>query len=124
MIRRPPRSTRTDTLFPYTSLFRSFTVDGRRYGMPDDDDLGDETLEDADEALLDSLLKPRTTTVGYVYDFGDNWELRLTLTNRRISAPNTAYPRYIGGERNAPPEDCGGVPGFHQLLDEIGRAHV
>src|SRR3546814_16716396 len=25
MIRRPPRSTRTDTLFPYTTLFRSFT---------------------------------------------------------------------------------------------------
>src|SRR3546814_3232532 len=31
MIRRPPRSTRTDTLFPYTTLFRSPTVlnDGR-----------------------------------------------------------------------------------------------
>src|SRR3546814_208879 len=33
MIRRPPRSTRTDTLFPYTTLFRSArvkvpTVDG------------------------------------------------------------------------------------------------
>src|SRR3546814_6537503 len=28
MIRRPPRSTRTDTLFPYTTLFRS----GRRRG--------------------------------------------------------------------------------------------
>src|SRR3546814_4610596 len=27
MIRRPPRSTRTDTLFPYTTLFRSFYVD-------------------------------------------------------------------------------------------------
>src|SRR3546814_14047283 len=26
MIRRPPRSTRTDTLFPYTTLFRSFEV--------------------------------------------------------------------------------------------------
>src|SRR3546814_12166477 len=26
MIRRPPRSTRTDTLFPYTTLFRSITV--------------------------------------------------------------------------------------------------
>src|SRR3546814_11477947 len=25
MIRRPPRSTRTDTLFPYTTLFRSFS---------------------------------------------------------------------------------------------------
>src|SRR3546814_14677218 len=34
MIRRPPRSTRTDTLFPYTTLFRSprpqRAVDGRR----------------------------------------------------------------------------------------------
>src|SRR3546814_15088757 len=27
MIRRPPRSTRTDTLFPYTTLFRSCRVD-------------------------------------------------------------------------------------------------
>src|SRR3546814_2262404 len=26
MIRRPPRSTRTDTLFPYTTLFRSLDV--------------------------------------------------------------------------------------------------
>src|SRR3546814_15104360 len=30
MIRRPPRSTRTDTLFPYTTLFRSiFELDAR-----------------------------------------------------------------------------------------------
>src|SRR3546814_13398375 len=28
MIRRPPRSTRTDTLFPYTTLFRSRDFDG------------------------------------------------------------------------------------------------
>src|SRR3546814_4296163 len=28
MIRRPPRSTRTDTLFPYTTLFRSGRADG------------------------------------------------------------------------------------------------
>src|SRR3546814_10596049 len=26
MIRRPPRSTRSDTLFPYTTLFRSFVI--------------------------------------------------------------------------------------------------
>src|SRR3546814_14095262 len=36
MIRRPPRSTRTDTLFPYTTLFRSISGDrhpiGRQYG--------------------------------------------------------------------------------------------
>src|SRR3546814_2407895 len=31
MSRRPPRSTRTDTLFPYTTLFRSFEIVGRPF---------------------------------------------------------------------------------------------
>src|SRR3546814_5249221 len=46
MIRRPPRSTRTDTLFPYTTLFRSIAVaclqiapfgrqPGRQHGVGD-----------------------------------------------------------------------------------------
>src|SRR3546814_10427786 len=34
MIRRPPRSTRTDTLFPYTTLFRSAIASAQR--KPDD----------------------------------------------------------------------------------------
>src|SRR3546814_7239308 len=33
MIRRPPRSTRTDTLFPYTTLFRSGGGDRRSRGV-------------------------------------------------------------------------------------------
>src|SRR3546814_5207919 len=42
MIRRPPRSTRTDTLFPYTTLFRSHLVEahaGRAGAQHADDDL-------------------------------------------------------------------------------------
>src|SRR3546814_10909197 len=41
MIRRPPRSTRTDTLFPYTTLFRSDrrAAGGRSRLHPDRDDL-------------------------------------------------------------------------------------
>src|SRR3546814_18808545 len=34
MIRRPPRSTRTDTLFPYTTLFRSLAHAARRREPP------------------------------------------------------------------------------------------
>src|SRR3546814_5497179 len=33
MIRRPPRSTRTDTLFPYTTLFRSLSAIDRLPGL-------------------------------------------------------------------------------------------
>src|SRR3546814_20108950 len=38
MIRRPPRSTRTDTLFPYTTLFRSLCRGESRRATADDDD--------------------------------------------------------------------------------------
>src|SRR3546814_18565756 len=34
MIRRPPRSTRTDTLFPYTTLFRSEALLSLQHGNP------------------------------------------------------------------------------------------
>src|SRR3546814_17875853 len=37
MRRRPPRSTRTDTLFPYTTLFRSELVEGVFLGITDGD---------------------------------------------------------------------------------------
>jgi hypothetical protein len=32
------------------------------------------------------------------------------------AAPTLTYPRYVAGERNGPPEDCGGIPGFHEML--------
>src|SRR3546814_20001399 len=35
MIRRPPRSTRTDTLFPYTTLFRSHDVLNNEHALED-----------------------------------------------------------------------------------------
>src|SRR3546814_6583441 len=34
MLRRPPRSTRTDTLFPYTTLFRSVLIISVRHNRP------------------------------------------------------------------------------------------
>src|SRR3546814_4925367 len=40
MIRRPPRSTRTDTLFPYTTLFRSVPlIHGKLLGLPRDSNI-------------------------------------------------------------------------------------
>src|SRR3546814_8620552 len=46
MIRRPPRSTRTDTLFPYTTLFRSLKLEDLRRTLVDAIDAGvaEETL--------------------------------------------------------------------------------
>src|SRR3546814_11030484 len=56
MIRRPPRSTRTDTLFPYTTLFRSADRDRRRHhlrprGRDRDRGTADRPLDPGDDLL-------------------------------------------------------------------------
>src|SRR3546814_5962028 len=47
MLRRPPRSTRTDTLFPYTTLFRSLGPGDGEEGV----DFGEDIGQPADLAL-------------------------------------------------------------------------
>jgi hypothetical protein len=93
-----------------------FTLDDRRYGLPSDEDWGTGPLYDATKVRLRDILKPRSTRIDYLYDFGDNWEHRLIITRVRQGDPGLGYPRYLGGERNAPPEDCGGIPGFYDML--------
>jgi hypothetical protein len=68
---------------------------------------------------LHDLLKPRKTKLSYTYDFGDCWEHELTFTRTRAADPAVSYPRYAAGEQPAPPEDCGGIPGFYAQLDVI-----
>src|SRR3546814_14508444 len=53
MLRRPPRSTRTDTLFPYTTLFRS--VLDRRAELPLAHFVHRRAIEDARAAAADDL---------------------------------------------------------------------
>lgn len=55
----------------------------------------------------------------YKYDFGDGWEHDIQLDNILPSQPNTRYPKCINGKRHWPPEDCGGVSGYEDLLQII-----
>jgi hypothetical protein len=96
-----------------------FTIDKRRYGPPMDKDWAAEPQIDAIKVRLRDVLKPRKTIIDYLYDFGDFWELRLTVTNVRQGEAAISYPRYIGGERNGPPENCGGIPGFYEVLKAL-----
>lgn len=93
-----------------------FTIDKRRYGLPMDEDWGTEPRLEAAKVRLRDVLQPRRTTIDYLYDFGDSWEHRLIITGIRQGAPDLSYPRYVAGEWNGPPEDCGGIPGFYDML--------
>src|SRR3546814_16215670 len=71
MIRRPPRSTRTDTLFPYTTLFRSHTTQHDRSNEKQEDGQPEEEHESITRrvpllCLLFCFQRPRAGFVGRV----------------------------------------------------------
>jgi hypothetical protein len=94
-----------------------FTVGGQQLGPPMDADWGMGPRREAAKVRLRDVLKSRKTVIDYTYDFGDSWEVRLTAGKIRQGDANQYYPRLVRGEWAAPPEDCGGIPGFYELLE-------
>jgi hypothetical protein len=58
----------------------------------------------------------------YEYDFGDSWEHEV-LVEKVVPAEKGRgrYPLVTAGKRASPPEDCGGIPGYYQLLEVLGN---
>src|SRR3546814_12737661 len=65
LLRRPPRSTRTDTLFPYTTLFRS-AIESIRSRAQELDELGDRLQ--AQQAQLEQLRKEQEQALSDLKD--------------------------------------------------------
>jgi hypothetical protein len=95
-----------------------FEADDKRYGVPDPT-WKDDRLIAAKNTKLKTLLDRGVRQFLYSYDMGDNWEHIITLEAVRHGEADTKYPRYVDGERRAPPEDCGGTPGFEAFLEAI-----
>lgn len=55
----------------------------------------------------------------YTYDFGDSWEHGIVLEKRLPVDPNMTYPVCTDGQLACPPEDCGGIPGFYDLVEAL-----
>jgi len=92
-------------------------IGGQTYGLPMDEDWGTTPRKVAERVRLRDVLSPGTTVIDYTYDFGDSWEHKLTVSDVRAGDPAIAYPRFVAGERDCPPEDCGGIPGFYEMLE-------
>jgi Plasmid pRiA4b ORF-3-like protein len=59
---------------------------------------------------------PRLKASIYEYDFGDDWQHTITLVDVLRRDFRLTYPRCVGGERACPPEDCGGVHAFAEIV--------
>jgi hypothetical protein len=100
-----------------------FRIGGLRYGDPEQ--IGEPEFEDEARAfdevavrLSDFRRAPGQSFV-YVYDFGDNWQHRVTFEDLVAIDPTPRTASCISGARARPPEDVGGTPGYSRFLEII-----
>ena len=71
-----------------------------------------------DECTVDELLTEKGKRVAFEYDFGDGWDHDVWLKGEREYAPDEAPSvTFVKGQGACPPEDCGGVWEYEELLE-------
>ena len=100
----------------YNCHLYEFSDGYENYSRPDDWDEPDAGEIDSTRVTLGDLNLSEGDKLTYLYDFGDGWE--HTVSVQKILAKDTSdrLPACIGGKRSAPPEDCGGVYGYYNVI--------
>jgi hypothetical protein len=102
------------------SHMHSFRIGQKSFRIPDPEDAlmglpgGDER-----KVRLFTVLGKVGSKAVYTYDFGDDWEHSISVEKVLQPEEGRTYPVCVAGKRRGPPEDCGGVPGFYNLLEAI-----
>ncbi|MBI3971441.1 MAG: plasmid pRiA4b ORF-3 family protein [Chloroflexi bacterium] len=91
----------------------SFSIGGEEYGEPDPE----LNLRSAGRARLDRMVGGEKARFRYTYDFGDDWEHDILVEKVLPPVSGVRYPICITGRRACPPEDCGGIWGYEELLE-------
>ena len=95
-----------------------FEVRGRRYGVPDAEE-PEYKVEPVWKITLREAAPVEGTSFRYVYDLGDHWEHEIVVEQIQTPKEPFRHPVCFAGERRCPPEDCGGPPGYAELLEII-----
>ncbi len=96
------------------SHLHQFVVGGNYIGVPFDEDF-EETLDES-KFRLGEIVAGEKSKFTYDYDFGDGWGHSIVVEKVLPKIKGAKYPGCIGGKNACPPEDCGGIWGFYDLL--------
>ena len=86
------------------------------WGLPDPD-FGGEDLPANKTTLAEMIEDTGANTISYLYDFGDSWEHKITITSISDPVPGNLYPRLTEVSGKCPPEDVGGLTGYEEFLE-------
>ena len=91
-----------------------FFVGAKRYGNPMNHD--GVVIEDDRDATLADVRLPEHDRAAYDYLFAEGWHVDIRLEKTVAAEKGAAYPRCVAGERAGPPEDCGGIEAYKDML--------
>ena len=105
------------------SHLHEFEIGGERYGDPQllNDEFDEIASIDSTITRISDIIPTdkKRFSFEYQYDFGDCWDHEILFEGSPVSDPKAKYPICLEGERACPPEDCGGLGGFYELLKAI-----
>jgi hypothetical protein len=93
-----------------------YRVGGSFIGIPDPD--FDIDVRDERKVYLQDIISNPKDNFVYEYDFGDGWEHKVVL-EKILPSSFCEAPVVIKGKKACPPEDCGGIWGYYDLLAAI-----
>lgn len=106
--------------------FMKMLEKGAKNGKKMDIDKMNEILKNAEKnkpknkfdvnTRVNLLLGSEGQKFNYTYDFGDSWKHELIVEKITPPEEGKKYPLCLEGERACPPEDCGSVPGYYELM--------
>lgn len=95
-----------------------FRINDSSYGLVELEASFESDMKDSRKFRLRDLDLKKGMKFTYIYDFGDWWEHIITVENHEKDA-GLIHPICLDGERNGPPEDCGGIPGYYNLIEVL-----
>ena len=94
------------------------------------DEYGDDLLFDPNNTVnsyslsLGEILTRKGSHIKYEYDFGDSWVHRITLESQQAYKKDETQGIFlIDGANACPPEDCGGIYGYQEMLEALKQPH-
>lgn len=115
-----------DSMGWFDSHLHHFEIRGKgkrketRIGIPDFD-----RMDDLEEVYPGWEIPVFTYDLGveakYLYDYGDFWMHNIKLEGYIYREKGIKYPICIGGDRACPPEDCGSVSGYYNVIETLSN---
>ena len=112
-------------LMPWNGSHLNHFRKGREYyqskWQQDEDSMFFDETHNQEEYALGDILSEKNKSITWEYDFGDSWCHDVKLSSIGEYKEGEPLISFVKGERACPPDDCGGIWGYDELMEKYEK---